>query len=465
MDLDEPQPAPPARALSLPSIGPGELQPVPPKRTAPAPTRPAPPPTRPAPPPTRPAPPPTRRAPEPDRDDEPPTARKGRKTWVLVAAGAGALLLLSVGTLLAVRAFRSKPEETVAAAQPKALSGEEVYLRLLRSAALIESPQGSGSGFVVDADKKLVATNYHVVGSESNVFVIFPLRDDKGAVVTDSGEYKRKARDIAIKGEVVAREVGCDLALIRIERLPENVTAVTLSPNPAPTGTPVYSVGGSGVSDNLLWRLTDGKVRGRAQRQTRADFGTVDCMILETSAPVNPGDSGGPVMNEFGQVVAVVSHFNTRERQVSGNIDVDELRKFIARHASGGSKDKDAPSAIPPKTAPPVAKGPSVPTDPTSNNRGKIEGTRWSSLAVTLGGKSLPADALKLEFSATGRAVYDIGEVTIRGTYSLGAGDAVTLTLDEAAGNKTLVQTISIVGDRLTLREPDGTVLTFRKLR
>ena len=125
----------------------------------------------------------------------------------------------------------------------------------------------------------------------------------------------------------------CDLALIRVDRrLPDRAAAVPLARQPAATGSVVYSVGGSGAEDNLLWRLTKGNVCGRGQRRQAVDFGVLDCMILETDAPVNPGDSGGPVMNDRGELVAVVSHFNTTQRQVSGNIDIEEVRKFVSRH-------------------------------------------------------------------------------------------------------------------------------------
>ncbi len=92
------------------------------------------------------------------------------------------------------------------------------------------------------------------------------------------------------------------------------------------------NAGGSGADDNLLWRLTKGNIRGRVQREQPADFGKVNAMILETDAPVNPGDSGGPVVNERGELVAVVSHFLTQQRGVSGNIDVEELRAFVNPH-------------------------------------------------------------------------------------------------------------------------------------
>lgn len=215
------------------------------------------------------------------------------------------------------------------------LTGEQVFRLLVRSAVLVGSQHGGGTGFVVDEAGRLVVTNDHVVGGERQVAVVFPLYDNGGELVTDSRPYQRAIREVASRGDVVARDPARDLALIRVDKLGDRTTAARLAAKPAPTGASVFSVGGSGADDNLLWRLTKGTVRGRAQRQVPTDAGVFDCTVLETDAPVNAGDSGGPVMNDRGELVAVVSHFVVGQRQVSGNIDLEELRDFIRRNRPG----------------------------------------------------------------------------------------------------------------------------------
>src|SRR5262245_7602137 len=87
-----------------------------------------------------------------------------------------------------------------------------------------------------------------------------------------------------------------------------------------------------------------------------------------------------------------------------------------------------------------------------SNNKGKIEGTKWISIASTVKGTSVPAGTLKLEFGSDGTLVYNAGPQTFRGTYSLGSGNTITLKLDrELAGSKTHVQKVVIEDDRLTM--------------
>ena len=102
----------------------------------------------------------------------------------------------------------------------------------------------------------------------------------------------------------------------------------------------------------------------------------------------------------------------------------------------------------------------------SSKNKGKIEGTKWSSEAATVKGQPLPAGALSLDFASDGKLVYKAGPTTFTGTYSLGFGDTVTLNLDqELAGRKKHAQKVVINGDRLTMSDSDGTALTFKKVQ
>jgi hypothetical protein len=87
-----------------------------------------------------------------------------------------------------------------------------------------------------------------------------------------------------------------------------------------------------------------------------------------------------------------------------------------------------------------------------SNNKGKIEGTKWSSLEATIKGKKLPAGALKLDFAKDGKLVYQAGPTKLTGTYVLGKGDEVIFRLDkEFAGKKEHTEKIVIQKDRLTM--------------
>jgi hypothetical protein len=101
-----------------------------------------------------------------------------------------------------------------------------------------------------------------------------------------------------------------------------------------------------------------------------------------------------------------------------------------------------------------------------SDNAGKIEGTKWSSVEGTVKGQKIPAGSLKLEFAKDGKMVYKAGPSTFTGTYELKAGDKVVFKLEqELAGRKEHEQKIVIKDGKLTISDPDGTTLDFEKVK
>jgi hypothetical protein len=99
----------------------------------------------------------------------------------------------------------------------------------------------------------------------------------------------------------------------------------------------VHSIGNPGASD-ALWVYTAGQVRAVYHRQLTFDDGmVVDANVVETTSPVNPGDSGGPVLNDQGQLIALVQ--STGANDLSVCVDVRELSSFL----QSGSKPKSDP--------------------------------------------------------------------------------------------------------------------------
>ncbi|MBI1915050.1 MAG: hypothetical protein HYS12_09985 [Planctomycetes bacterium] len=103
-----------------------------------------------------------------------------------------------------------------------------------------------------------------------------------------------------------------------------------------------------------------------------------------------------------------------------------------------------------------------------SENKGKIEGTRWRSLAGTIQSQGaklrVPDGFMELHFHTDGSLYYIVRGKIHTGKYSLGAGHSVTLHLDEVvAGMKTHTETVVIEGERLTMTDSDGTELSFRR--
>jgi hypothetical protein len=102
----------------------------------------------------------------------------------------------------------------------------------------------------------------------------------------------------------------------------------------------------------------------------------------------------------------------------------------------------------------------------SSSNKGKIEGTKWSSQATTLKGQAVSAGLMQLHFQPDGKMILKRGNESYTGTYSLGMGPTVTFQFEqEFNGRKIHAEKIVINGDELTLTDSDGKELPFRKLK
>jgi serine protease Do len=229
-----------------------------------------------------------------------------------------------------------------------------VYQQTLKGAVLIDTNNGRGSGWVIDAERRLIVTNHHVVGKARRITVFFP-KFDGGELVTRFATYLDG--DDEIKGRLLLSDPKKDLAIIQVERLPESVKALKLAAKSPSPGERVHALGNPGAS-GALWVYSPGNVRAvyrdRAVLQGNQRF---DAWVVETTLPVNPGDSGGPEVNDRGELVAVTSHGNLAGRLMSRGIDVREVKAFLRDVLAGergvrGPKpvaDDDEDEIVPPK--------------------------------------------------------------------------------------------------------------------
>jgi serine protease Do len=219
-------------------------------------------------------------------------------------------------------------------------SGEKIYDRTLHSTVWVVLPIGpgrarTGTGSLIDGNRRLILTNYHVVGDKDTAVVYFPMYE-KGKLVAEKQNYMTRGH--AIPGKVIAKDSKRDLALIQLEgAIPSEARTLKLSKDSPSPGQRVHSVGNPGAS-GALWIYTPGSVRQvyhhrfRAADKDGGDLFEVDAKIVETASGVNQGDSGGPVVNDKGELVAVVQgHLDeAKARSYSIFIDVSEVWALLA---------------------------------------------------------------------------------------------------------------------------------------
>jgi S1-C subfamily serine protease len=118
-----------------------------------------------------------------------------------------------------------------------------------------------------------------------------------------------------ITATVVAAEPAADLALLKLERVPEGVTPVGLGDSDAlRTGEQVFIIG---APYGLSHTLTVGHVSARHAPATLPGS-LVLGEFIQTDAAVNRGNSGGPMFNMAGDVVGIVSHIFSRTGHFEG---------------------------------------------------------------------------------------------------------------------------------------------------
>jgi hypothetical protein len=173
-----------------------------------------------------------------------------------------------------------------------------------------------------------VVTNFHVVGEARNAIVFFPAMKDDKPVVTRK-HYVDNVKTLGLRGRVMAVDRKRDLALVQLDKLPEGVKAITLAADSPKPGEPVESVGNPGASD-ALWVYTSGTVRSVYKKQFRTGAGDHDFNVVETQSPINTGDSGGPVVNSAGELVAISQAISPSGRLVSYSVDITEVKAFLS---------------------------------------------------------------------------------------------------------------------------------------
>ena len=155
-----------------------------------------------------------------------------------------------------------------------------------------------GSGFVIDKAGHIV-TNFHVVEGADEVSVSFSNRD-------------------TVRAEVVGTDPSTDLAVLRVDVSASALTPLPLGNSDAMSvGDPVVAIGNPFGLDRTV---TSGIVSALQRLITAPNRFTID-HVIQTDAPINHGNSGGPLLNSRGQVIGVNTQIETGDT-ASGNVGI-----------------------------------------------------------------------------------------------------------------------------------------------
>ncbi len=171
-----------------------------------------------------------------------------------------------------------------------------VYAQVSPAVVCITAPDqfGSciGSGFIIDGEGHIVSNN-HVVTAAPEVLV-------------------NLASEHTVPAEVVGTDPGSDLAVLKIEVPPEELTVVQLGDSSTlRVGQRAIAIGNP---FGLERTVTTGVLSSLGRTLPRDDSDFQIAEVLQTDAAINPGNSGGPLLDSQGRVIGV----NTAIRSLTG---------------------------------------------------------------------------------------------------------------------------------------------------
>lgn len=217
------------------------------------------------------------------------------KQWLLRFTTAVSVLLVAAAIFVLITNNQSEPLQKVAAASNETLVNETTITSIYDTAspAVVEiivktqttgfgafSTEGQGSGFIVDKEGHIL-TNNHVVEDATDVQVVFANGNTEQATIlgTDSKD---------------------DLALIKVDAAAvADVVPLTLadSTNVQP--------GQLAIAIGSPYGLTNSITTGIISGLNRSVEGSALTGMIQTDATIQPGNSGGPLLNSNGEVIGI----------------------------------------------------------------------------------------------------------------------------------------------------------------
>jgi S1-C subfamily serine protease len=265
----------------------------------------------------------------------------------VIAIGVGALTgwTGSSSTTTVFRASPAEPPPTAAAAAvgpaAKPLTGNgfspsSIYAHRSPGVVTIVSVYGhdpetaqraQGSGFVV-SPQGYILTNSHVITTAGDTAVPRP---------ADSVFVEFQDRDRA-QAKIVGWDVFDDVGLIKVDPSDHKLAPVPLGNSAAAVvGEPVAAIGSPFGNENSLGVGVVSAVH-RSVDSLTSNFNLVDA--IQTDAPINHGNSGGPLFDARGRVIGINAQIRSTSGQAEGvgfAVPINSARRSMQQLIANGS--------------------------------------------------------------------------------------------------------------------------------
>jgi putative serine protease PepD len=211
-----------------------------------------------------------------------------RGTTAALIAGCAVIVVLAVVVALLV-AGRGRsapsaaggPSTAISPSSSAGLTASDIYQRVGPSVAVVRTAKGALGTGVVATTTGTVLTADHVIADRSAISIVF-------------------ADGTKSQATVLSADATTDIALLKPTTLPQPIVAATIG-GAAAVGSPVVAIGNP---LGLTYSVSSGVVSG-LNRTAKTNTGRFSGLI-QFDASVNPGSSGGPLLDGKGNVVGIV---------------------------------------------------------------------------------------------------------------------------------------------------------------
>lgn len=218
---------------------------------------------------------------------------------------------------------------------------EEMISRVIPAVVLVESTTGRGSAFFVETDTLL--TNVHVVAGNSSVTI-------------------RHAGGATASARVAAASPNFDIAVLKISNPePSQPTIPMGSALDARVGQEAIAIG------SALGTLQNTVTRGIVSAVRQSGGAT----LVQTDAAVNPGNSGGPLLDRNGTAIGITTMGYAERQGLNFAVAIDHARALLEGRAT--------PTLAAPT---PTALGSLSPQQPSPSDQARVKGTQAFEQAI-----------------------------------------------------------------------------------
>ena len=284
-----------------------------------------------------------------------------------------------------------------------------------------------GSGFVVDRDGYIV-TNYHVIENAQEIEVNF------------SGDDR-------VRATIVGSDPSTDLAVLKIDAQSRALTPLPLgNSDDVHVGDAVVAIG----NPFGLERSVTAGIVSALQRDITAPNGYTIDKVIQTDAPINQGNSGGPLLNARGQVIGVNSQISSES---GGNVGigfavpVNTVKEVVSQIKESGKVEHAYLGVQMQAITPELAEGVNVPVDEGVMIVGVVEGSpadeaglQGGDQQVIVGGRSyvLGGDVVRRADGHPVTTPDDLRSMIMEKS----PGDSMTLDIHRGQSPRTVIVTL-----------------------